>query len=96
VHHLNPGICLADLADLGISISRQSALTAIEGEAFLRLKAALQRAGAIPAFPANALPGGGGFRGVNAANWRRIACAPEQRFIHEAHVRQCGVEALGV
>lgn len=87
MHHLNPGLRLADITDLGISISRQSALTAIEGEALLRLKAALQRTGAIPAFLAHALPGGGGFRGVNAATWRSIACAPEQRFIHEAQVR---------
>ncbi len=94
VDHLTPGMTLDQLAAIGISISRQSALTSIEGEQFTHLKAFLQQSGSIPAYLANAFPGGTGFRDVDVATWRAISCAPEQRFIHEGQVRSYLIDYL--
>lgn len=94
VDHLKPGITLDQLAAIGISISRQSALTSIDGEQFTHLKALLQQSGSTPAYLANASPGGTGFRDVNASSWRTISCAPEQRFIHEGQVRSYLIDYL--
>lgn len=94
VHHLERTVSLDQLAAIGISINRQGAVTPLEGEQLSRLKELLGKVGRLPAYVANALPGGTGFRGVNASTWRAISCALEQRFIHEGQVRTYLIDYL--
>jgi len=94
VHHFERPVSIGTLADIGISISRQSALTPLEGEQLSQLKARLALTNRLPAFVGNAQPGGVGFRGVSTSTWRTISCATERRFIHEGQLRSYLIDYL--
>jgi hypothetical protein len=94
VVHLEQRVPIGDLAAIGITINRQSALTPLEGAQFSRLKELLAQQQSLPAILANALPGGKGFRDVSASTWRAISCAPDQRFVHEGQVRSYLIDYL--
>ncbi len=87
VHHFKHPLSMTVLSEIGIAISRQSALTPLEGQQLTRLKERLASTNQLPACVADALPGGAGFRDVSKATWRTISCAPDQRFVHEGQLR---------
>lgn len=77
-----------------LSIKRGVALTPVEGQSFIELKARLARDNRLPAFLEAARPGGIDFPHVTADSWRRISCAEDKRFSNESEVRSYLIDYL--
>jgi hypothetical protein len=70
-----------------VTIRPGGATTAVHGPTFEVLKALLAERNRLPAYLADARPGGVGFRDVDATNWIGVACSPRARFIDESQLR---------
>lgn len=79
---------LADLEfNRHVTISRGGTITPLHGAAFLGLKDALAQRNRLPAYLADARPGGVSFRDLGPDNWVEIACGAAARFIDESQLR---------
>lgn len=77
-----------------LTIKRGVALTPLEGQSFIELKARLAEDNRLPAFLEVARPGGIDFPHVTADSWRRVSCAEDKRFSSETDVRSYLIDHL--
>lgn len=77
-----------------VTIKRGVALTPVEGQSFIELKARLAEDNRLPAFLEAARPGGIDFPHVTADSWRRVSCAEDKRFSNETEVRSYLIDYL--